>query len=154
MRASVYDGGDATVSLPAVLRASSRVVIANRQLRRVTAAWGLWVTGEWAFLVLLSVTAFDRGGTGAVAAVGVVRMIPGAVAAPVLSLAADRLSRVHVLVGVMLSWMGFVALVPAALLADSLAPIFVIVGAASITGTLLRPAINRWSRRWSTGRMS
>jgi MFS family permease len=134
--------GDPTVPVTAVLRASSRVVIANRQLSRITGTWGLWITGEWAFLVLLSVTAFDRGGTRAVAAVGVVRTIPGALAAPALSLAADRLSRVHVLVGVLLSWTAFVALVPAALLADSLAPMYVIVGAASITSTLLRPAIN------------
>jgi MFS family permease len=129
-------------AMSGMLRTSTGIVVANRRLGRVVGTWGLWITGEWAFLVLLSVTAFDRGGTGAVAAVGVVRMVPGALAAPVLSLAADRLSRVHVLVWVLLSWTLFVAIVPAALHAGSLVPMYLVVGAASVTSTLLRPAIN------------
>jgi MFS family permease len=129
-------------ALQAVLRDTGRAVLANRRLRRVAETWGLWVVGEWAFLVLLSVTAYDRGGTTAVAVVGAVRMVPAAVAAPLLSLAADRMSRVHVLVAILLSWMLLVAAVPAGLLPDSLLPMYLLVGAASVTSTLLRPAIN------------
>jgi MFS family permease len=129
-------------ALRAVLRDSGRAVLANTRLRRVAETWGLWVIGEWAFLVLLSVSAYDRGGTTAVAVVGAVRMIPGAVAAPLLSLAADRMSRVRLLVAILLSWMVLVAAVPAGLLSDSLLPLYVLVGAASVTSTLLRPAIN------------
>ena len=128
--------------LAEVLRDSGRAVLANTRLRRVAETWGLWVVGEWAFLVLLSVTAYDRGGTTAVAVVAAVRMIPGALAAPLLSLAADRVSRVRVLVAILLSWTVLVAVVPAVLLVDSLVPLYALVGTASITATLLRPAIN------------
>jgi MFS family permease len=129
-------------ALRTVLRDSGRVVLANKRLRRIVETWGLWVVGEWGFLVLLSVTAYDRGGTTAVAIVGAVRMIPGALAAPLLSLVADRMSRVRVLVAILLSWAVLVAAVPAALIADSLLPLYILVGAASVTSTLLRPAIN------------
>ena len=126
----------------AVLRQSGRVFFANRGLRRVASTWGLWIAGEWAFLVLLSATAFDRGGTGAVAAVGVVRMIPGAVVAPLVAIAIDRVSRVRLLVGVLLSWALFAAFVPVVLHPRSLLPLYLLVGAASISGALLRPAVS------------
>ncbi len=129
-------------ALHAVLRDTGRAVLANTRLRRIAETWGLWVVGEWAFLVLLSVTAYDRGGTTAVAVVGAVRMIPGALAAPLFSLAADRVSRVKMLVATLLSWTVLVAVVPAVLLVDSLLPLYALVGTASLTSTLLRPAIN------------
>lgn len=130
------------MSIVGTLRDSGRAVLANRQLRRVVGTWGLWIAGEWAFLVLLSVTAFDRGGATAVAVIGVMRMVPGALLAPLLSLAADRLPRVYVLVAVLVSWTVLVALVPLALRVESLAPLYLVVAAASLTSTLLRPAIN------------
>ncbi|HMC70643.1 MAG TPA: hypothetical protein VKJ07_15915, partial [Mycobacteriales bacterium] len=102
----------------------------------------MWIAGEWAFLVVLSVTAFDRGGTAAVAVVGVIRLIPGALVGPLVSLTVDRVSRVRVVAGVLLSWTVLVALTPAALSIGSLAGLYVIVGVASITSTLLRPAIS------------
>lgn len=126
----------------ALLRDSGRVVLANARLRRVAETWGLWVVGEWAFLVLLSVTAYVRGGTTAVAVVGAIRMIPGALAAPLMSVVADRMSRVRVLVATLASWTVLVAAVPAVLLVSSLLPLYALVGTASVTSTLLRPAIN------------
>ncbi|HLY33710.1 MAG TPA: MFS transporter [Jatrophihabitantaceae bacterium] len=126
----------------AALVGGGRAIIANRQLTRVVGTWGMWITGEWAFLVVLSVTAFDRGGTAAVAVVGVIRLIPGALAGPLVSFTVDRVSRVRVLVGVLLSWTVLVALAPAALSIGSLAGLYVIVGVASITSTLLRPAVS------------
>jgi MFS family permease len=134
--------GSGAIALARVLRDSGRVVLANRQLRRVAETWGCWIAGEWAFLVLLSVTAYDRGGTTAIAVVGVVRMVPGAVAAPLLSHIADRMPRVLVLSSVLLSWTVLAAVVPVGLLSDSLVPLYLIVGVASVTATLLRPAIN------------
>ena len=49
---------------------NARVVAANPQLRRVLVAWGVGIAGEWAFLVVLSVTAYERGGAAAVSSSG------------------------------------------------------------------------------------
>src|SRR5215211_6774121 len=49
------------------------------------------VAGEWAFLVVLSVTAYERGGAVAVGIVGAVRVVPAALAAPLGSTLIDRL---------------------------------------------------------------
>src|SRR6266702_6241924 len=46
------------------------------------------------------------------------------------------------LVATLLSWTVLVAVVPAVLLVDSLLPLYALVGTASLTSTLLRPAIN------------
>jgi MFS family permease len=129
-------------TLGTVLRDGGRLVVRNRQLTRVTGTWGLWITGEWAVLVLLSVTAFDRGGTAAVATVGVVRLVPGAALTPLLSVLADRASRVRVLCGVLVSWAVLISLVPVALHVGSLLPMYGVVVVASLTSTLLRPAVN------------
>ena len=60
---------------------NARLVAANPQLRRVLVAWGVGIAGEWAFLVVLSVTAYERGGAAAVGIVGAVRVLPAALGA-------------------------------------------------------------------------
>jgi MFS family permease len=92
--------------------------------------------------VLLSVTVYDRSGTSAVAILGAVRTVPSAVAGPVLSLVADRVPRVRILVIVLAAWSILVAVIPAAISGGSLLPVYLLVGATSISGTVLRPAMN------------
>jgi len=54
--------------LPSLLRARVRDAVAtlrDRQLARLMLTWGAWITAEWAFLIVVSVLAFDRGGAAA-----------------------------------------------------------------------------------------
>ncbi|MFN2562339.1 MAG: cyclic nucleotide-binding domain-containing protein [Jatrophihabitans sp.] len=125
-----------------LLGASARVVLANRGLRRIVATWGLWVAGEWGVLVLLSVSAYDRGGTSAVAVVAALRTLPSAIFTPPMSLLADRLRRDRVVTLALLSWTVLVAAMPLALQADTLLPLYAVLTVAAITSTTFRPAIN------------
>jgi MFS family permease len=127
---------------PAAITAGLGLVARNRRLRRIAGVWGLWIAGEWSVLVLLSVSAYDRGGTTAVAVVAAMRTLPSAVTGPIVSVLADRRPRGQVLVAVLASWAVLVACVPAALTAHSLAPLYVVVALAAVTSTVLRPAIN------------
>src|SRR5215212_1964200 len=121
---------------------NARLVAANPQLRRVLVAWGVGIAGEWAFLVVLSVTAYERGGAAAVGIVGAVRVVPAALAAPLGSTLIDRLPRARVLVAVELAWAALVGLVPLALLAGSLVPLYLVVGVSSVVSSVFRPAVS------------
>ena len=57
-------------------------VFASAPLRRLQLAWAGSVLGGWAYLVALGVYAYDEGGAAAVGLVGLIRMIPAALAAP------------------------------------------------------------------------
>jgi MFS family permease len=77
--------------------AEVRAVFGNRALRRCELAWVASIAGEFAYAVVLAVYAYRDGGAAAVGAVWLVRTIPAAVAAPFLSLVADRYRRERVL---------------------------------------------------------
>jgi len=74
-----------------------RMVIANRDLRRLQLAWGISNLCGWAQWVAVAVLAYDRGGSAAVALVGSLRMLLPALAAPLLSVFGDRYPRRWVL---------------------------------------------------------
>ena len=62
----------------------------NANLRRAQLSFrGAW-TAEWAFTVALGIVAYHDGGALALGLVGLLRMLPSAVLAPVLSPFADR----------------------------------------------------------------
>lgn len=135
----------ATASSGAAIRAAAdaaRLVRTNAGLRRTTLVWGLWVALEWAVIVVLSVSAYRRGGTEAVAVVAAVRTLPGALAAPFTAGLTDRIARRRALAGALLGWAGLTALMPVALLSGTLLPLYLVVGVASITSTVVRPAVN------------
>src|SRR5918994_1250365 len=70
----------------------------NRNLRRAQLSFlGAW-TAEWAFTVALGVVAYEAGGALALGLVGLLRMVPSAILAPLLSPFADRGRRERVLV--------------------------------------------------------
>src|SRR6185295_7157629 len=76
---------------------------ATGDLRRVQTGWGLSSVGEWGFMVILSIYAFDRGGAAAVGLAGGLRLVPAAIAAPLASGFADRHSRRAVIVRCLLA---------------------------------------------------
>jgi MFS family permease len=117
-------------------------VAQNRNLRRVELAYGAAITSEWAFLVALGVFAYERGGATAVGILGLVRMVPAALATPFTAAFADRWERERALV--------VVTLLSAAALAASTglfyfgrnqAAIFAFAAAHAVFSTLCRPAV-------------
>ncbi|WP_019181847.1 MFS transporter [Microbacterium yannicii] len=113
----------------------------NPNLRRAQLSFlGAW-TAEWAFTVGLGVVAYDHGGALALGLVGLLRMVPSALLAPLLSPFADRGRRERVLVVV--STLRGLATAVAALMVALSGPIFVVYALAvlsTIAATLFRPA--------------
>ena len=82
----------------AAARGAFATTFRSRDLRRAQLAFfGAWAA-EWAFTVALGVYAFRHGGAAAVGLVSVLRMLPSALLAPVLTPYADRWRRERVLV--------------------------------------------------------
>src|SRR5918998_6914034 len=70
----------------------------NPNLRRAQLSFlGAW-TAEWAFTVALGIVAYRDGGAVALGLVGLLRMVPSAILAPLLSPFADRGRRERVLI--------------------------------------------------------
>jgi MFS family permease len=127
--------------LTELVRAFS-AVSRNKRLRRVELAYASSVASETAYLVALGVFAYEAGGALAVGVVGLVRMLPAALATPFAALLGDRYSRERVLF--------FVALGSAITLGSSalvfyLGPLEALIyGLAAFhaaVSTLLRPAL-------------
>ncbi|GAA1760638.1 MFS transporter [Agromyces humatus] len=113
----------------------------NRNLRRAQLSFlGAW-TAEWAFTVALGIVAYRDGGATAVGLVGLLRMLPSAILAPLLSPIADRGRRERVLI--LVSVVRGVATAAAALVIALAGPTVVIYALAvlsTIAATLYRPA--------------
>jgi MFS family permease len=108
-------------------------VLENRDLRRLELAFGGFYVGEWAYVVALAVYAFDQGGAVAVGLIGLLRMLPAAVAVPFAGVLADRYDRAHVLLGVHLVRAGSIGAAAAALFLDAPA---VVVYALSVVAAI------------------
>jgi MFS family permease len=113
----------------------------NPNLRRAQLSFlGAW-TAEWAFTVALGIVAYRDGGAAALGLVGLLRMLPSAILAPLLSPIADRGRRERVLV--LVSIVRGVATAGAGIVAAVAGPPAVIYGLAvisTIAATLYRPA--------------
>ena len=97
--------------------------------------------GGWAYLVALGVYAYGEGGAAAVGLVGLIRMIPAAIAAPFTASLADRFSRVAVMVAS--DAIRFAVMLGAAAVIAAGGPavaVYVLVAASTVTGTVFRPA--------------
>ena len=124
------------------LLAQFRAVAGNRNLRRLELAYGTSVMAEWAFTVSLAVFAYNHGGAKAVGILGVVRLLPAAIATPFTAALADRYERERALVGV--SLLSAAALAAAAGLfyaGRNVAAIFAFAAAHAVVSTLCRPAV-------------
>jgi MFS family permease len=113
----------------------------NPDLRRAQLSFlGAW-TAEWAFTVGLGIVAYRDGGATAVGLVGLLRMVPSAVAAPLLSPLADKGRRERVLV--LVSTARGVATCAAAVVVGVDGPTAIVYALAvlsTIAATLFRPA--------------
>ena len=113
----------------------------NPDLRRAQLSFlGAW-TAEWAFTVALGIVAYRDGGATALGLVGLLRMVPSAICAPLLSPLADRGRRERVLVVV--STLRGVATAAAAVVAavgGAPAAIYALAVLSTIAATLFRPA--------------
>lgn len=116
-------------------------VFRNPELRRLELSWAGFYLGEWTYFVALSVYAFEVGGAAALGALGLVRMVPAAVALPFGGLLADRYARQRVLLGIYGARALILGTMAAALAAgSSRAPIFVLAAMAAVVGAPVRPA--------------
>ena len=113
----------------------------NTDLRRAQLSFlGAW-TAEWAFTVGLGIVAYRDGGAPAVGLVGLLRMLPSALLAPLLSPLADRGRRERVLIVV--STVRGVATGAAALVVGVGGPTSIVYALAvlsTMAATLYRPA--------------
>lgn len=113
----------------------------NANLRRAQLSFlGAW-TAESAFTVALGIVAYTQGGALALGLVGLLRMLPSALLAPILSPFADRGRRERVLVAV--SLLRAVATGLAAAILAVAGPVLVVYALAilsTIAATLFRPA--------------
>lgn len=113
----------------------------NPNLRRAQLSFlGAW-TAEWAFTVALGIVAYRDGGAAALGLVGLLRMVPSAILAPLLSPIADRGRRERVLI--LVSSVRGIATAGAALVAAVAGPPMIIYALAvlsTIAATLYRPA--------------
>jgi MFS family permease len=72
-------------------------VVRNPSLRRLEIAWTWTIVGHWAYLVAVSVYAYEAGGEAAVGLIFALRLLPAAFIAPFAGLLADRYRRERVL---------------------------------------------------------
>jgi MFS family permease len=116
-------------------------VFRNPQLRRLELSWAGFYLGEWTYFVALSVYAFEVGGAAAVGALGLVRMVPAAIALPFGSMLADRYPRQRVLLGIYVARALLLVAMAVALAAESSRVlVFALAGLVAVVGAPVRPA--------------
>jgi MFS family permease len=116
-------------------------VFRNPQLRRLELSWTGYYLGEWTYFVALSIYAFEIGGAAALGALGLVRMLPAAIALPFGGMLADRYPRQRVLLGIYVVRALLLVAIAAALTAgSSRALVFALAALAAVAGAPVRPA--------------
>jgi MFS family permease len=113
----------------------------NGNLRRAQLSYFAAWTAEWAFTVALGIVAYRDGGATAVGLVGLLRMVPSAVVAPLAAPLPDRGRRERVLV--LVSTIRGVATAAAGIvlaLDGSVLIVYVLAALSTIAGTLYVPA--------------
>ena len=74
-----------------------RNVFANRGLRNLELAWAASIVATWAYMIAISVYAYDVGGEGAVGLLLLLRLVPAGLLSPFAGVIADRYPRERVL---------------------------------------------------------
>ncbi len=120
-----------------------REVAGNPGIRRIETAWSLGIAADWAYLVVLLITAYAAGGPLGVGILGVVRMIPPMLVGPFADVPVARLRGDRALVAVNLVRAGSAA-VTAIVLVLGASPwiAFVLAGILAGAGALVRPIQN------------
>lgn len=116
-------------------------VLRSPSLRRAESSWALHLTAEWAYLVAIGLYAYRAGGAHAVGLAGLLLIAPGAVAAPIASVVADRFRRERVVLAIGVGRSLLLAATAIVVLADLPAAwVYVLAALGSIVGSALRPA--------------
>ena len=117
-----------------------KAVFTNPGLLRVELAWGFAITAYWAFIIALSVYAYDEGGAAAVGLVGLVRVLPAFVAAPFAGMLGDRYRRERVMFVISLGRAAFMGATAVALFADSpIWLVYTLAGGVALSASMVRP---------------
>ena len=116
-------------------------VVKNESLRRLELAWTASIIGQWAYLVAVSVYAYEVGGEAAVGLIFLLRLVPAALLAPFAGLLADRYRREYVLLGSLLARAVLIGLAAVGVFLDvNAALVYALAIGASIATTPFRPA--------------
>ncbi len=91
----------------------------NANLRWLELAWAASIVGHFAFLIAVSVYAYDVGGESAVGLIFLARLIPAALIAPFAGMLGDRYPRERVLLFTNLTRIVLVAAAAVAVFADA-----------------------------------
>jgi len=121
--------------------AAFRDVVQNESLRRLELAWTASIIGQWAYLVAVSVYAYEVGGEAAVGLIFLLRLVPAALLAPFTGLLADRYRRELVLLGSLLARAALIGLAAVGVFLDvDPAVVYALAIGAAIATTPFRPA--------------
>lgn len=113
----------------------------HRPSTALLVAWSAGRGSAWATTLGLSLVAYDRGGAGAVGLLFVVRMVPAGLAAPGVSLLADRIPRRQVLlIGLWLRVLLMALLALAVTVGTAFVVVLLLAAAAAVVETAHRPA--------------
>jgi MFS family permease len=116
-------------------------VFRNPNLRWLELAWAASIVGHYAYLIAVSVYAYEVGGAKAVGLVFLARLVPAAIASPFAGLLGDRYPRERVLIATNATRIVLVGAAALAALADA-EPIvvYVLAIAATVATTPFRSA--------------
>jgi MFS family permease len=120
-----------------------RAVVTNRGLRRIGLAWAIITTSSWAYVIALLVYAYDQGGAAAVGLVGLIRVLPAFISAPIAGVLGDRYPRNRVMLGVSIARTSFLAAAAAVLVADG-PPwlVYALAACVSLSASMVRPMLS------------
>jgi MFS family permease len=120
-----------------------RAVVTNKGLRRIGLAWAIITTSSWSYVIALLVYAYDQGGAAAVGLVGLIRVLPAFVSAPVAGVLGDRYPRNRVMLGISIARTSFLAAAAAVLLADG-PPwlVYALAACVSLSASMVRPMLS------------
>ncbi len=114
---------------------------ANPSLRRLQLAWLGSAIGNWAYVVALSVYAYQAGGAKAVGLICVIRLVPAALVSAPLATLADRYPRRRVMIGADLARAVLMVVAAVVIASDGPAPVvYGVVVVATMVGVTFRPA--------------
>ncbi|MGH3471790.1 MAG: MFS transporter [Nocardioidaceae bacterium] len=121
-------------------------VFRNPRLRNMQLALAGSMLGDWAYATAVAVFAFSVGGAKAVGLYYTARLALMAIATPFLAALADRLDRQRLMIACDLIRAALVVAAAACLYVGTPSwPVFVLAGAASLVGSIFRPAQNAWA---------
>ncbi|HET7857079.1 MAG TPA: MFS transporter [Gaiellaceae bacterium] len=120
-----------------------QAVVTNQGLRRIGIAWATITTASWAYVIALLVYAYDQGGAAAVGLVGLIRVLPAFVSAPVAGVLGDRYSRNRVMLGISIARTTFLAAAALVLVVDGPAwLVYTFAACVSLSASMVRPLLS------------